>query len=266
MKALKTALAIGWLIFAGLGAAPGRAQEAGDGRFARLHVWAWPMFPASGPRSALIRNLAGWGFGDDHHTYIIIGYVTKTYPRASIHVGLDLKAEYSITRKIAVGLTVSSFAKANGKGYDFLGTLGDYYENEMGNILHIDVRGTAYLLSASYMPAPSAGRRVAARAGLGLGIADVRLNFETNIENKTVKGKPLCAFLLAGLDFRVFSPLTLSLIAQYRYVPYNAGEVVISAQYTDYYAGQLAVKTYTLSSASYGLGGLAFGIGLGLHL
>jgi hypothetical protein len=264
VKALKTALVIGGLIFAGFGAAQGWAQDVRDGRFARLHLWV-ATSSAAGPRSALIRNLAGWGFGDDHHTYIIFGYLTKTYPRASNQVGLDLKVEYSVTRKIAVGLTVSSFAKANGKGYDFLGTLDDEYEYEMGNILHVDVRATAYLLSASYMPALSAGRRLAARAGLGVGIADVRLNFETNIENKTVEGKPLCGLLFAGLDCRVFSLLTLGLNVQYRYIPYDVGEVVISAQYTDYYAGQPAVKAYTLSSASFGLGGLALGFGLGLH-
>jgi hypothetical protein len=261
MKALMTIIVIGLLSFTGLEAAVARPQEAQDGRFARIHLRAGISLVTTGFPSALSRDLDRWGFGDDSYTWFII-YITTHHPRISSDTRYAFQAEYSITRKIALGLTMLSLGKARGDGYDYLGPVGQD-PLDMGNTLDVSVRGTAYLLGASYSPALSAGRRLSARAGLGIGIADVETTFETNIETKVYKGKPLCGLVLAGLDLRVFSPLTVGLTVQYRYVPFKTGEFEISSEYQDYY--NMVVKPYQIPSSGYGLSGLELGMGIGLH-
>lgn len=262
MKALKIIIATGLLSFTGLKVAEARPQEAQVGRFARIHFRAGISLVTTGFPSALSRDLDRWGFGDDSYTWIFITYITTHHPRISSDTRYDLQAEYSITRKIALGLTVLSLGKARGDGYDYLGP-GVQDPLDMGNTLDVSVRGTAYLLGASYSPALSAGRRLSARAGLGVGIADVETTFETNIETKVFKGKPLCGLVLAGFDLRVFSPLTIGLTVQYRYVPFKTREFEISSEYQDYY--NMVVKPYQIPSSGYGLSGLGLGMGIGLH-
>jgi len=265
MKALKTIIAIGLLSFAGLGVAESRPQEAQDERFARIHFRAGISIVTTGFPSALSGDLDRWGFGDDSYTSLLITYITTHYPRVSSQLRYDLQVGYSITRKIALGLTVLSLANARGKGYDYLGTVDDYHLYDMGNILHVSVRGTAYLLGASYMPAPSEGRRFSGRAGLGVGMADIKTTFETNIETKVFKGHPLCGLAFAGLDVRVYSPLTVGLTVQYRHAAFHTGEFEISSEYQDYNLDEMVVKPYQIPSSGYGLSGLELGMGIGLH-
>ena len=263
MKVGKAVLAAGLLLIAGL--SPLRAQGTSEGRFSRIHFRAGTSLVAPSSAPALSRDLERWGFGDDRADWALFWTITTHYPKAHNHgAPFDLQLEYSLTRKIALGLAVSSLANGSGKGYDRLGPLeGDGVS--FGNSLNATVRGTAYFLSASYMPLPRSDRPFSPRLGLGVGTSDIEVVLETNIDRKVLKGKPLCGLALAGLDYWPLRNVTIGVTLQYRYVRFRPGAFEISAEYTNYYTGELADVTYQIPASEYIPDGVAFGIGVGLH-
>jgi len=250
MKTANVVLAVGLLAFAGFESAI--AQGTDEGRFKRIHFRAGTPLLASGFTSTLSWNLKRWGFGDDRTTLWIF---KSHYPRVSNRARFDLQLEYSITREFALGLAMASLGNASGKGYDLLGI--DWLGSSFGNSLHASVRETAYFLSASYMPPPRSGQRFSPRVGLGVGLSDIEVAYETNIERKILEGKPLCGLVFAGLDYWPSRSLSVGLTLQYRYVPFKPGALEISAEY---------MKTYKIPDSDYDLYGVAFGISVGLHL
>jgi hypothetical protein len=252
MKIGKAVLAAGLLVIAGLGSLA--AQGTDEGRFKRIHFRAGTSLLASGFPSTLSRDLESWGFGDDRTTWALFWTITTHYPRVSSRARFDLQLEYSITREFALGLAMSSLGNASGKGYDFVGIF-DWAGDSIGNSLAASVRGTAYFLSASYMPLPRPTSRFSPRAGLGVGMSDIEVALETNIERKVLKGKPLSALAFAGLDYWPFQSLSIGVTLQYRYVPFKPGAFEISA-------GDV---TYQIPDSDYGLDGVVFGISAGLH-
>jgi len=253
MKIGKAVLSVGLLVIAGLGSSA--AQGTQEGRFSKIHFRAgtWLLVGNSAP--ALSRNLTSWGFGDDRRTWAVFWSIPSSYPKVSNRARFDLQLEYSITRTIGLALAVSSLANASGKGFDLLGI--DWLGHSLGNSLHVSVRGTAYFLSASYMPPPRSGQRFSPRVGLGVGVSDIEVAFETNIRGKVFEGKPLCGLVFAGLDCWLLRHWTVGLTLQYRYVPsFKPGAFEISAEY---------MKTYKIPDSDYDLDGVAFGINMGLH-
>lgn len=261
MKVGKAVLAAGLLAIAGLGSLG--AQGIAEGRFSRVHVRAGTSFLASGFAPALSRDLERWGFGDDRADWALFWTITTHYPKAhNDGVPFDLQLEYSITRKIALGLAMSSLANGSGKGYD---RRGDEDGVSFGNSLHAGVRGTAYFLSASYMPLPSPGRRFSPRAGLGAGTSAIEVVLETSTDRKVLKGKPLCGLALVGLDYWPLRNMTIGVTLQYRYVRFRPGAFEISAEYMDYNIDQMTDVTYQIPASDYVPNGVAFGISAGLH-
>jgi hypothetical protein len=261
MKATNVVLAVGLLAFAGLGSA--MAQGTEGGAIKKFHLrFGTPLLASSG--SALSDDLTSWGFGDDRTVWALFLPFTTSHPHVSNRPRFDLQVEYSITRTISLGLVVSSLANASGAGYDLLKGPAEGV-NSTGNNLDASVRGTAYFLSASYTPPPGPGRRFSPRVGLGMGMSDIKVVIETNIERKVLEGKPLCGLVFAGLDYWPFRSLSIGVTLQYRYVPFRPGAIEISAEYMDYYLDEMLVATYQIPVSNYGLDRLAFGISVGLH-
>jgi hypothetical protein len=261
MKIGKAVLAAGLLVIAGLGSIA--AQGTDEGRFKRIHFRAGTSLLASAFSSTLSRDLESWSFGDDRVDWFLFWTITTHYPRVSSRARFDLQLEYSITREFALGLAVSSLGNASGKGYDLLGIDEDGVS--FGNSLAASVRGTAYFLSGSYMPLPRPSSRFSPRVGLGVGMSDIEVALETNIERKALKGKPLSALVFAGLDYWPFQSLSIGVTVQYRYVPFKPGAFEISAEYMNYYIDEMTVVAYQIPVSDYGLDGVAFGISVGLH-
>jgi hypothetical protein len=115
------------------------------------------------------------------------------------------------------------------------------------------------------MPPPRPGQRFSAHVGLGAGMSDIKVAFETNIEHKVLEGKPLSGLVFAGLDYWLFRSLSISVTLQYRYVPFRPGAFEISAEYLNYNLGETMVVTYQIPVSDYGLDGVDFGINVGLH-
>ena len=260
MRVGKAALAAGLLVIAGVGSLG--AQGIAEGRFSRIHLRAGLL--GSGFASTLSGDLERWGFGDDRASWALFWTITTHYPKAhNDGAPFDLQLEYSVTRKLALGLAVSSLANGSGKGYDRLG--GDEDGVSFGNSLNAGVRGTAYLLSASYMPLPSQGRRLSPRVGLGVGTSAIEVDLETSTDRKVLKGKPLCGLALVGLDYWPFRNVTIGMTLQYRYVRFRPGAFEISAEYMDFNIGQMTDVTYQIPASDYVPNGVVFGIGVGLH-
>jgi opacity protein-like surface antigen len=255
MKIGKAVLSVGLLVIAGLGSSV--AQGTNEGRFSKIHFRAGTSLLVGNSAPALSRNLTSWGFGDDRRIWALFWSIPSSYPKVSNRARFDLQLEYSITRTIGLGLAVSSLANASGKGYDLLGILDDTGAT-FGNSLHVSVRGTAYFLSASYMPPPRSGQRFSPRVGLGVGVSDIEVAFETNIRGKVLEGKPLYGLAFVGLDCWLLRNWTIGVTLQYRYVPFRPGAFEISAEYG-------TVVTYQIPVSDYGLGGVDFGINMGLH-
>jgi hypothetical protein len=261
MKTTNAVLLIGLLAFAGLGSAMAQGTEAGANK--KFHLRLGTSFLVSSP-SALSDDLTSWGFSDDRVAWALFWTITTHYPRVSNRARFSLQLEYSITRMISLGLAVSSLANASGKGYDLRWMDEDGIS--MGNSLHASVRGTAYFMSASYMPPPRSGQRFSPRVGLGVGVSDIEVAFETNMEGKVLEGKPLSGLAFAGLDYWPFRGVSIGVTLQYRYVPFRPGAIEISAEYMDRYLVEMQVATYQIPVSNHGLDGLACVINVGLHL
>jgi opacity protein-like surface antigen len=259
MRTVKTFLALGLLAFAGLRAEA--APAGGSWQPRRIHIWSG--LSLSSPNMS--QELTRWGFGDDHRVDIFFGYITVHYPH--IHTNkprLDLRVEYSLTPRIALGLAVASLGNVDGRGYDLHGFYDG--EDDMGNFLDVKARGTAYFLTASYIPPPTEARRFSPRFGLGVGMSDVKLAFETNVDSVSFDKNPFCGLAFAGLDFWPLTSLTVGVSLEYRYVAIRPRAFDITATYTDYWMGGNFTVTYPIESSSYSLGGLVVGITLGVHI
>jgi opacity protein-like surface antigen len=258
MRAVKIFLGLGLLAFAGLRA---EAAPAGGSRQpGRIHIWSGLSLSLPDMAGELKR----WGFGDVHRVDILIGYFTDHYPHIHMNKArLDLRVEYSLTQRVALGLAVASLGNVDGRGYDLHG----YYDDadDMGNFLDVQARGTAYFLTASYIVPPAEARRFSPRFGFGVGTGDVKLAFETNVDSVNFDKNPFCGLAFAGLDYWPFRSLTVGVSLEYRYVAVQPRAFTITATYTDYWMGGTYTVTYPIESSDYSLGGLVFGITLGVH-
>lgn len=247
--------------------------------------WGRSTFAGTGKLASIIEKA---GFGSDRVTqgfWIFPGYTTSypsqdTCPKFSWR---DFRAEFSLTRKLALGVCFSPLGEHEIWGWRKMDTVhGIIGIDEFGPYFGGRYRGNAYYLTAAFMPVPDAFlQRWMLKLGGGIGLASVRGAFLTSLErpfSRAHEGYPelqvdklefdrLYPALLAGAGAEYFfgRHLSLGLAASYRYVPFHNGAGVLEIPYVHARSNALEVIRVNVPKERINAGGFGAGISLGIH-
>lgn len=219
--------------------------------------------------------------GDETLTGPTGGLINDQFPYIK-----NLKIEYSINKKFALGFIFSPF-----KEYKLDGTIGarclvDYppfWENEYDNFgccLLGDHKCNVYYFTAAYMPLPETFyKKSSFKIGTGVGLSVVDLNFRTNhhgfsgypeIEFDSISSsrKSLCFCAFGEYDFYFNRNLSVGINVDYKYIPVRIDAFQLSAsygcfvsdEYVQFHSSVLDFPQYTVNFGGYGIG-----INFGFH-
>jgi hypothetical protein len=261
-------------------------------RFSRWHFsFLRGLFYAKGA-DELSESIEKAGFGDDL-TYRSISFFgvsgtmrTVFYPskddcsRFSLK---DIRLEYSLTRKLALGLVYSPLGAHTIWGWRAVDREKHYGDlDEYGPHFGGRYRGNAYYLTAAFMPLPDTFiRKSMLKLGAGVGVASIKGAFlsaleipyaenqESSPELKVDKlefrrgGPALLAFI--ENDYFIGRHLSFGLAVNYKYVPFRnkAGRLEIPYVHTP--SKILEVIPVDVPRVGMNAGGFSAGISLGIH-
>jgi hypothetical protein len=254
-------------------------------KFPRLHITLDSgFFYAKGTEN--LKNIyKSWGFGD-RHTYEVDFFFTSWNESQRYPVGeskkyysiRNVKVEYSVTRKFALGFMFTELGRYKVQGYDYLKKYQAYWlpsipsyleTRESGIFLTGEFNGQAYFLTAALMPIPDGFlSKDSLRIGGGLGLSDIHLNFIVG-ETVDCSKKPLSLIAFAGYDHFFSRSLSFGLSVDYKWIPFQIDSFQAVGHYNDS-DGRYneIVKSVSLDFPGQraNFGGFGFGINLGIHL
>ena len=257
-------------------------------KFRRFHLTYRPGYSKSqAPRScgSVFEKI---GFGDTRPAQELsfFGVSFGTIPaehfptaveRRNVLYG-DVRLDYSINKKLAVGIGFSSLGETEVTGYRYIpinrGGL-DYYSDLY---LYASLSGSLYYFVVSWMPLPDVFLNKTSfvlGAGGGWGRLDMHYSASNNsygAEPNNQIGFSKNSFALIGiaeLNYFFSRTLSLGLNAEYRYAPVWVGSFCLSGSYYDLDEDcQLIVSNTVVTVPAHNLnsGGFRFGLSIGLHL
>jgi hypothetical protein len=262
-------------------------QKSASARFSRFHLTYRPGFFRYQSASRCMTLFEEIGFGDTKPAYELsffgfsFGPVSaRDYPRTDKNSGWtfeDIRLDYSITRKFAVGVGYSSSGQQKVDGYRYIpiARAGESYYSEL--YLSENFSGKLYYLQFSWMPVPDGFlRKVSFLLGGGVGLSQSKISLMTS--KSSYEDRPdrrdfsKSAIALVGTaEFNYFfnSHLSLGFGAEYRYVPVKIESCRLTGRYYDLDESMNLIEStipidipgHTVNSS-----GFRFGLNAGFHL
>ena len=232
----------------------------------RFHLSLEPGIFISQGSSSLIKAFRGWGFGDTKHDWVINFFTADPrsiiYPEGGTDNGplfKNIKIEFSLTQKIALGFSYSPLPRSGIDGFKCLETYMDDWPVDNGLELHGEFEGRVYYFSAVFMPIPDAYlQKSSFKIGAGLGLSDIHyvvsLGKRSNFSNSS-----LSLMTFAEYNYWLNRGMTLGSYINYKYIPCRVG-----FQLDADWKGQRILVDFPKKKVDFG--GFGIGLSLGLHL
>ena len=191
-----------------------------------------------------------------------LGFASDEIKTSAHLLAGEVKVDYSITDKIAVGA-----------GYSYLGKNDYSYFSSLptstfpaGLYLYGDYSVNLYYLSLSYKPVPAETflKKSFFSIGAGLGLSTSRLNFGCKDGEKSFARKSMALILFVGHDYYFTQHWSLGVRVEYKYVPVKMEDFKL-VYYFDPEAGASPLDIY-FRQDTLNLGGWGIGLNLGVHL
>ncbi len=262
------------------------SQDPGRAKFKRFHFSYRPGYSRSQAAHRCVCLFKDIGFGDTKpaHDVSFFGFSFFTTPatefpkvseKRNVMYG-DARADYSITRKFAVGIGYSSLGESEVQGYRFIPIErgGRSYYTEL--FLNANLSGDLYYFMVSWMPLPDVFLRKTSFA-LGVGAGWCRLNLQymtlkssskSNDQMSLSEGS-IALIGLAEFDYFFSESLSLGINVEYRYAPVNVSSFSLQGVYYDLDENLNLIErvsTVTIPEHRVNSGGFRFGMSIGLHL
>jgi len=244
------------------------------GAFSRFHLSLEPGIFRSQGSTSLIKAFRGWGFGDSKHDWEYTGWffsgdyvpICTSYPEGVTRrssVLKNIKLEFSLDQKIALGFSYSPLPKSCVNGFKCLGTYMDDWTGfpvDNGLDLHGEFKGSVYYFSVAFMPVPDAYlKKSSIKIGAGLGLNNIHYVVSSGEERKSDSKSSLSLMTFAEYHYWFSRGLTLGCYVDYKYVPCRVG-----FQLDRDWKGERMHLDFPKKNVDFG--GFGIGLSLGLHL
>jgi hypothetical protein len=242
--------------------------------FSRFHLSLEPGIFRSQGSTSLIKAFRGWGFGDSKHDWEYTGWffsgdyvpICTSYPEGVTRrssVLKNIKLEFSLDQKIALGFSYSPLPKSCVNGFKCFETYMDDWAGfraDNGLDLHGEFKGSVYYFSVTFMPIPDPYlQKSSIKIGAGLGLSDIHYVVSTGEEKKSYSKSSPSLMTFAEYHFWFSRGLTLGCYVDYKYVPCRVG-----FQLDRDWKGERMHLDFPKKNVDFG--GFGFGLVLGLHL
>lgn len=256
-------------------------------KFNRIHISLRSGYFASQGAADTVNFFERIGFGDTkpggNLTFLWFSfgsYGPTEFPQINekpVIYFSDIRIDYSLTRKWALGIGYAPLGKHSVCGYKLIlvNRGGGAYYSDL--YLKENYSGEMYYLSGSWMPIPDAFlKKVGFKLGVSAGISDIRLNYETSkwecsdSEGESInfskKGLVLAGY--AEIDYYFNKRWSLGVNAEYRYMPIRVEGTQITGYYDDLNEDMELINSFMkidIPEHNMNLGGFRFGINFGIH-
>jgi hypothetical protein len=197
----------------------------------------------------------------------------------------DIRVDYSLNTKWAVGLAYSRVASGHVEGQELVPDMDYRTSPETYLVGTFSGDSVAATVSALFPLRETFLRKSAVRASVGIGVSRIKTSFRAGpyaLSSSFNPTDPLdthesmatAPTIVGRLDWIRFvgKTVSLNLGAQYRYIPVSLEPQTVSAAYWYYPASPFEGGSFTWGAASVAIpkrtmnaGGIGFGIGLGFH-
>jgi hypothetical protein len=264
------------------------SQELAAAKFRRFHLTYRPGYSRSQAASRCASLFREIGFGDTRPAQeisffgISFGTIPATrFPTAAEKRNVtygDVRVDYSITRKLAVGVGASSLGESEVNGFRYIPVNrgGRSYYSEL--YLKASSSGRLYYFLVSWMPLPDVFlRKTSFVLGAGAGWGRLNLRYSTSktssfVEPNNQIGFSKDAIALMGtaeLNYFFNRTLSLGLNVEYRYAPVGVGSLCLAGSYYDLDEDSQLIESaalVTVPEHKLNSGGFRFGMSIGFHL
>jgi hypothetical protein len=264
------------------------SQKLAPAKFRRFHLTYRPGYSWSQAARRCVSLFREIGFGDTRpaHEIGFFGVSFDTLPatnfptvdeKSAVTFG-EARVDYSITRKLALGVGYSSLGKSEVTGYRYIpvnrGGMG-YYSDLY---LYANFSGRLYYFMVSWMPLPDAFLRktsFALGAGAGWGRFNLhysasKLTYPTEQNDQIGFSKNAIALMgLAELNYFFSRTFSLGLNVEYRYAPVRVKSFGLNGLYYDLDENDQLIESsmsVTVPGHTVNSGGFRLGISIGFHL
>ncbi len=264
---------------------PFEAMNSSTRKFSRLHItFDSGFFYAQGPEN--LKNIYNsWGFGD-RATYDVdfffFGWTeTLEYPMGEskkYYSIRNVKVEYSMTRKLALGFMFTKLGQYKVQGYNYLKAYQAYWSSSFPSgvvtkksdlYLTGEFNGKAYFLTAAVTSVPDGFlRKDALKIGGGVGLSDIDLKFVLG-ETVDCSKRALSLVAFAGYDHFFNRRLSFGLNIDYKFIPFKIDPFRAVGYYNDSdgrYNEIVKSMSIDFSGQKVNFGGVGFGINFAIHL
>ena len=262
-------------------------QKTASAKFSRFHLTYRPGYFRSQGGNRYTSLFKEIGFGDTKpaHEICFLWTCLGTAPAAdypqlvqnSTITFEDVRVDYSITRKFAVGVGYSSLGRHEVEGYRYIpiNRGGEGYYSEL--YLHENFSGKLYYVLFSWMPVPDAFLRKASfllGGGVGLSQSKISLmtsksSYEDNPDRKDFSKSAIALIGTAEFNYFFNKHWSLGFGAEYRYVPVKVESCRLTGRYYDLDEfGDLIESTIPIDIPGHTVNssGFRFGLNAGFHL
>jgi hypothetical protein len=264
------------------------SQKLPASKFKRFHLTYRPGYSKSQAASGCASIFGEIGFGDTKPAQEIsfFGFSFGTvpaidFPRVAEERKViygDVRVDYSVTRKLAVGVGFSTLGESEVNGYRYIpinrgGT--DYYSELY---LNASLSGNLYYVMVSLMPLPDVFlRKTSFVLGAGAGWSRLDLSYGTSKtgshavpdSQQTFSKGALALLGLAEFDYFFSRNLSLGLNVEYRYAPVRVGSSRLQGFYYDLDENVQLIESamwVTIPEHRVNAGGFRFGMSISFHL
>ena len=184
------------------------------------------------------------------------------------------KIEFAIGKKFALGVLFSLPREFEIRSH-LLHTDPEIRENPQ---LSVKYEGSAYYLTAAYIPIPvTGGNKLSFSLGAGLGLSPVKLNFRSEVysqyvDDNRISKNPLSFIAFVESNYYFTEHVSVGLNVQYEYIPVRVDDFQLDVSFGTHSAGGYGtgyIEIYRTGVDFPGykvnFGGFGIGINLGFH-
>jgi hypothetical protein len=258
-------------------------QKPPSNKFSRVHITFDPGYFNSHGVKDYFEIFKGRGFGDTRPggAFFIFSSEPKDFPRVAKDPVIylkDIRLEYSISEKFALGVGYSPLGEHEVHGYKYI--LISREEGQYFKDLYLlgGYSGSVYYFTGALMPIPDAFlKKSSFKLGAGIGLSSINLNFRTSDweytagkgDNISFSKNSLVLTAFVEYDYYFNRHWSIGLNIDYKYIPVK----VEAFQLTGYYAVGYDQEFNTIYSSMIidfpgervNFGGFGTGINFGFH-
>lgn len=249
----------------------------------RWHISIIPGVFYSQGTSKLRKVIKNVGFGNTsvYSAYWLLGfnpggmYEYPTKDSSSHFVWKDIRVEYSLTPRLALGLVYTPLGEHSITGWKYMerkiSLFGGWEDN--GVFLYNRFRERAYFLTAAYMPLPDTFlEKSMLKLGAGIGFASINAafseeteNFPRNVDKRELNRRVLSLTAFAEVDHFFGRHFSLGFNLDYKYVPFHTDAFRLATTYTYYSTHVTEMVPVDVPEFHMNLGGFGAGVNFGFH-